>query len=52
MSTPGLPVNDSRGYVRLYLGAPLPSLVEALERMRAAGLVWEEERTRRRAAVA
>ncbi|MEU9555170.1 pyridoxal phosphate-dependent aminotransferase [Streptomyces fumanus] len=52
MSTPGLPVNDSRGYVRLYLGAPLPSLVEALERMRAAGLAWEEERARCRAAVA
>lgn len=46
MSTPGRPVNDSQGYVRLYLGAPLPSLVEALERMRAAGLVWNGSQDR------
>ncbi|MFG2883233.1 pyridoxal phosphate-dependent aminotransferase [Streptomyces sp. NPDC048297] len=40
MSTPGRPANDSQGYVRLYLGPPQPVLTEALERMRAAGLVW------------
>lgn len=41
MSTPGHPLNDSQGYVRLHLGLPQSILTEAMDRMAAAGLTWE-----------
>lgn len=40
MTTPGLSSRNSHGYLRLYLGPRSEILVEALERMAAAGLGW------------
>ncbi|MEV0323029.1 pyridoxal phosphate-dependent aminotransferase [Streptomyces sp. NPDC050658] len=40
MTTPGHALNDSQGYLRLYLGPPQQSLTEALDRMQGAGLTW------------
>ncbi|WPO70456.1 pyridoxal phosphate-dependent aminotransferase [Streptomyces sp. KN37] len=42
MTTPGRLPNDSRGYVRLYLGTAPEVLDEALVRIREAGLTWNQ----------
>lgn len=42
MSTPGMPLRDSQGYVRLFLGQPHELLSEALERLAKAGFTWAE----------
>ncbi|MFD6335271.1 aminotransferase class I/II-fold pyridoxal phosphate-dependent enzyme [Streptomyces niveus] len=42
MTTPGMPLRDSHGYVRLFLGQPRALLAEALERLTTGGFTWAE----------